>query len=146
MGLWFRDATLVEVKPPWWKPSRLFRNEPCEPQQAERALPVQSGEIPGWLQRRMDRCGDDVLYRGPMDSDPRWLDHWGTSRDARGHEVFVSEPYHLDTEKLRRVLAFCERYDLEVEVKGSSDWFPTKAIRLEFRPQRVVDGQEGGQG
>jgi hypothetical protein len=109
---------------------------------------VRIGRIPRWLAslvRRRDRP-PFPRYRGwevETIAAHGFVDHWGISK-WQEQEVFVSEPYPLGLADLREVVAFCDRYELEVRVCAASSHYPTACLRLEFSPRGAPPG--GGLG
>ncbi|MHB2019792.1 MAG: helix-turn-helix domain-containing protein [Candidatus Xenobia bacterium] len=63
------------------------------------------------------------------DHDSMWV-------DARGRLVYVSQPYSLSGVELKRVVQYCEREDLELEISTADAWhFPgwTMLMRITKR-------------
>src|SRR5208282_3867626 len=63
-----------------------------------------------------------------------WLDHWGTAIYA-GREHLVSEPYHMNRERLDQLLRFCDELKLKVNIQASGHHYPTKTMRVFVWPK-----------
>lgn len=63
-----------------------------------------------------------------------WLDHWGTAVYA-GKEHLVSEPYHMNRERIDQLLRFCDEFDLAVNIQASGHHYPTKTMRIFVWPK-----------
>ena len=120
MTMRFRDPVMIDDG----SPRRVYRAEVPEP--------IRAVKIPRWLRRRvmtvegLDRDEADQRVWGQA-----FVDHAGTV-GREGREVFVSEPYPMGLETLRQVVAFGDRYDLDVRIGASSAHYPTVCLRVEF--------------
>jgi hypothetical protein len=81
------------------------------------------GKLPAWFRRIRDRD-----FSGQFNAD--WFDH-----HARAGDALVVEPYHLDAESMRDLLAFADRYSLSVSVSGTSSHYPTRTIAIFIEPR-----------
>ena len=72
-------------------------------------------------------CPDGLGCRPPgVDHDSMIL------RNGRP-EKFITHPYGLDEEQLREMLAFADRFSLEINIDGFSSHFPGRTIRVVWR-------------
>ena len=63
-----------------------------------------------------------------------WLDHWGTAI-YDGKEHLVSEPYHMNRERVDQLLRFCNELNLAVNIQASGHHYPTKTMRIFVWPK-----------
>ena len=101
---------------------------------------------PGWLKKRSLERKPDYKDAWPnSDADAvsalitsidawDWLDHWGTAIYA-GREHLISEPYHLNRERLEQLLHFCDEFNLKVNIQASGHHYPTKTMRVFVWPK-----------
>ena len=69
-----------------------------------------------------------------------WLDHWGTAIYA-GKEHLVSEPYHMNRERIDQLLRFCNEFNLAVNIQASGHHYPTKTMRIFVWPKEWTNGR-----
>jgi hypothetical protein len=81
------------------------------------------GKLPSWFRRIRDRD-----FNGQFNAD--WFDH-----PARSGDALVVEPYHLDAESMRDLLAFADCYSLGVSVSGTSSHYPTRTLAVFLTPR-----------
>lgn len=100
---------------------------------------VRLGHIPKWLSRRMKAAGYDVdsgKLRYPM------FDHWGSSVDAQGRPVFVSEPYpytwQLNPEGIEDLAVFAHKCGLRVVMRPMSHHNTGECLRIEMSEPEVA--------
>ncbi len=116
--------------------------------------PVDRGEVPDWLIRRIEAAfgpGPYPKHHLPVvhaacqttpDGRPEhWLDHHGETFD-RGESCFVSEPYHVTERDHRSVARFCEVLGLEYEIQSNGWHFPGEVVRILIRES---DPKVGGE-
>jgi hypothetical protein len=84
---------------------------------------VRPGRLPRWFQKIRDRD-----YDGHLDFD--WMDHV-----AMYGETLLIEPYHLDGDGAREILAFADRHDLKVNFSATSAHYPSRTISIELTPR-----------
>jgi hypothetical protein len=60
------------------------------------------------------------------------IDHQGGCKDARRGSVYVSEPYPLNSDQIRRLLKICEKLGIDFEVSANSYHSPTRTLRITF--------------
>ena len=101
---------------------------------------------PEWLrQRALERKPDykdawpnsdaDAVSAWIEDLDAwEWLDHWGTAV-YDGEEHLVSEPYHMNRERIDQLLRFCDEFNLKVSIQASGHHYPTQTMRIFVWPQ-----------
>ena len=63
-----------------------------------------------------------------------WLDHWGTVVYG-GEEYFVSEPYHMNRDRVDELLRFCTDLNLAFNIQASGHHYPTKTMRIFVWPK-----------
>jgi hypothetical protein len=63
-----------------------------------------------------------------------WLDHWGTAIYG-GEEFLVSEPYHMNRERIDQLLRFCEALNLAFNIQSSGHHYPTLTMRIFVWPK-----------
>lgn len=108
---------------------------------------------PGWLRQRALERVPDYKDLGP-NSDAAalselihemdawdWLDHWGTAIYG-GDEFLVSEPYHMNRERIDELLRFCDALNLAVNIQSSGHHYPTKTMRIYVWPKEWPVGDE----
>jgi hypothetical protein len=78
---------------------------------------------PAWFRRIIDRD-----FGGQFN--PDWFDH-----HARAGESLVVEPYDLDHESLRDLLAFADRYSLNLTISAVSSHYPTRTVAIFLTPR-----------
>jgi hypothetical protein len=84
---------------------------------------VRPGHLPLWFRRLRDRD-----YGGHLDFD--WMDHVATNGEA-----LMSEPYHLDGDEAREILAFADKHDLKITFSATSFHYPTHTISIDLTPR-----------
>jgi hypothetical protein len=82
------------------------------------------GRQPAWFRAIVRRD-----FGGHFDAE--WFDHC-----ARDMESLVVEPYGLTGDSLRNLLAFADRYGLDVYVSATSQHYPTRAIAVYLTPRK----------
>jgi hypothetical protein len=75
--------------------------------------------------------GESELAWMRLTNSYRFLDHEGFIEDERGI-VLVSEPYGLTQEKLDSLNLFLTDTGLKVNICGTSNYFPSRTIRIEI--------------
>lgn len=113
--------------------------------QAEVPGKVTRHRIPGWMSRHLVKrfktlrgCPDNwSRLQGALrltgDGLPGWLDHAGYA--LVGNEpCFVSEPYGLTSRAIASLARFSEQTGLEYEISAASNHYPTRTLRIIFRP------------
>lgn len=63
-----------------------------------------------------------------------WLDHWGTSIYG-GRQHLVSEPYHMNRERIESLLSFCDALGLKFNIQSSGHHYPTLTMRIFVWPK-----------
>jgi len=63
------------------------------------------------------------------------MDHSGWSTKSDGQVVFVSEPYGLGADKLKRLLDVVNACDLMLNISAVSHHFPGRTLRIEIGPK-----------
>jgi hypothetical protein len=81
------------------------------------------GKQPQWFRRIVQRD-----FGGRFN--PDWFDHYAKSGDA-----LVVEPYDIDGESLRDLLAFADRYSLNVTISAVSSHYPTRTVAIFLTPR-----------
>jgi hypothetical protein len=81
------------------------------------------GKTPAWFRRIVDRDFD-----GSFNAD--WFDH-----HAKDGERLVVEPYDVSHEELRDILAFADKYALNVSISAITFHFPTRTVAITFIPR-----------
>ncbi|MGO8735296.1 MAG: endonuclease NucS domain-containing protein [Terriglobia bacterium] len=106
---------------------------------------------PGWLRKRALERKPEYKDAWPnSDADAvsaviasidawDWLDHWGTAIYA-GKEHLVSEPYHMNRERIDQLLRFCNELNLAVNIQASGHHYPTKTMRIFAWPKEWTKG------
>jgi hypothetical protein len=70
-----------------------------------------------------------------------WLDHWGTA--VYGEDEFlVSEPYHMNRERIEELLRFCDTLNLVFNIQASGHHYPTQTMRVFVWPKEWNTGDE----
>lgn len=87
------------------------------------------GRYPQWWKRLFDDPLDASVWR-------RWLDHAGSFIAEDGTEVLMSEPYNLDPDAVRDLLAFCDQHDLDFHIDGLTQHYPTRTFRVRVWPNK----------
>lgn len=122
-------------------------------EEAELLIPphLDLGAYPGWLrQRALERLPEYEDSWPNSDSDAvsalvaridawDWLDHWGTAVYA-GKEHLVSEPYHMNRERIDQLVRFCNELNLAVNIQASGHHYPTKTMRIFVWPKEWTKG------
>ncbi len=120
----------------------------CTGEDAELFFPphVDLGIYPGWLRKMaLDRRPDYRNAWENSDSDAvsaliatidawDWLDHWGTVVYG-GDEYLVSEPYHMNRDRVDELLRFCTDLNLAFNFQASGHHYPTKTMRIFVWPK-----------
>ena len=76
-------------------------------------------------------CPTDQTQRdfgGRFNAD--WFDHYSKAGDA-----LVVEPYDLDCESLRNLLAFADAYELNLTISATSQHYPTRTLAVFLEPR-----------
>jgi hypothetical protein len=81
------------------------------------------GKSPAWF-RRIIECDFDGRFN------PDWFDH-----PARTDDSLVVEPYGLSDESMRHLLAFADRYRLNVSISATSQHYPTRTLAVFLTPR-----------
>jgi hypothetical protein len=81
----------------------------------------ESGEFPRWFKKIQS-------LEFPND---RLLDHPGR---FRGTDVFVAQPYWLDSKQIERLLSIAAKYALELDMSGHASWFPGETFCVRLTP------------
>lgn len=63
-----------------------------------------------------------------------WLDHWGTAIYG-GKEFLISEPYHMNRERVDQLLRFCDALGLAFNIQSSGHHYPTLTMRIFVWPK-----------
>jgi len=84
---------------------------------------VSPGKMPTWFRRIIDRDFGGAFH-------PDWLDHPASDGNA-----LIVEPYGLDGESLRDLLAFADRFGLTVSISATSHHFPTRTLAVFLTPR-----------
>jgi Endonuclease NucS C-terminal domain len=63
-----------------------------------------------------------------------WLDHWGTATYG-GKRFLVSEPYHMNRERVDQLLRFCDSLNLKMNIQASGHHYPTLTMRVFVWPE-----------
>jgi hypothetical protein len=84
---------------------------------------VSLGRTPAWFRKIVDSH-----YEGQFHRD--WLDHFAKDGDS-----LLVEPYDLDGESARDLLAFAERHSLRVTISAISHHFPTRTLAIHLTPR-----------
>jgi hypothetical protein len=125
----------------------------CSGEDAELLIPphVELHEYPGWLRKQaLERVPEykDAWPNSDSDAVSRliakidawdWLDHWGTAIYA-GKERLVSEPYHMNRERIDQLLRFCDELNLAFNIQASGHHYPTKTMRIFVWPKGWPSG------
>ncbi|MGA9055710.1 MAG: endonuclease NucS domain-containing protein [Terriglobia bacterium] len=108
---------------------------------------------PGWLrQRALERIPEykDAWPNSDSDAVSRliekidawdWLDHWGTAIYG-GKEYLVSEPYHMNRERIDQLLRFCNGLNLAFNIQASGHHYPTQTMRVFVWPKEWTEGDD----
>jgi hypothetical protein len=125
----------------------------CSGEDAELLIPPHPDlrVYPGWLRDRSLERAPQQKEAGPnSDSDAvsklidemdagDWLDHWGTAIYG-GREFLVSEPYHMNRERIDQLLRFCDALNLAVNIQSSGHHYPTLTMRIFVWPKEWPAG------
>lgn len=65
-----------------------------------------------------------------------WMDHYGWYTND-GVTLLVSEPYAITDEDLTKLQRFCNECDLSFQIRGLSNHYPGRTIRIEIAPKSV---------
>jgi hypothetical protein len=84
---------------------------------------VLPGRTPAWFRKIVDSDYDGQFHRD-------WLDHFAKDGDS-----LLVEPYDLDGESARDLLAFAERHSLRVTISAISHHFPTRTLAIHLTPR-----------
>jgi hypothetical protein len=115
----------------------------CSGEDAEFLIPPRPDlrVYPGWLsQRALERAPElrDAWPNSDADAVGKlidemdagdWLDHWGTAIYG-GKEFLVSEPYHMNRERIGQLLRFCDALNLAFNIQLSGHHYPTLTMRI----------------
>jgi len=108
---------------------------------------------PGWLRKRALERKPEYKDAWPnSDADAvsawiegidawDWLDHWGTAV-YDGDEYLVSEPYHMNRERIDQLLRFCNELSLAVNIQASGHHYPTQTMRIFVWPREWPYGDD----
>ena len=106
---------------------------------------------PGWLRRRAVERNPAYKDAWPNSDSAAvssliekidawdWLDHWGTAI-YDGKEHLVSEPYHMNRERIDQLLRFCDELNLTFNIQASGHHYPTKTMRIFAWPKEWPAG------
>ena len=105
--------------------------------------PVQLHRVPGWLRKRLRKAFHHEAWEtsGPQlllaavrkiggHNGDAVMDHWGTTTDAKGRPVFVTEPYGLTATGLETIQALASACKCEWRVEANSYWYPGHTVRV----------------
>ena len=81
------------------------------------------GKQPSWFRRIIQRD-----FGGRFNAE--WFDHFSKAGDA-----LVVEPYDLECESLRNLLAFADRYGLNASISATSQHYPTRTLAIFLTPR-----------
>jgi hypothetical protein len=81
------------------------------------------GKQPSWFRRIVERDFGNQF-------NPDWFDHYSKAGDA-----LVVEPYDLDCESLRNLLAFADAYELNLTISATSQHYPTRTLAVFLEPR-----------
>jgi hypothetical protein len=111
-----------------------------------------SEDIPGWFIATMMKVAPDENW-GPdddgysdasrafdvflMKSHSSWRDHFGWLGEGE-NSVFVSEPYHLNSEGIKDLVADCQLFNFDFEISGTSYHYPSGTFHIELRPIEML--------
>jgi hypothetical protein len=84
---------------------------------------VSPGRTPAWFRRIVESDYDGQFHRD-------WLDHFAKDGDS-----LLVEPYDLDGESARDLLAFAERHSLRVTISATSHHVPTRTLAIRLTPR-----------
>ena len=84
---------------------------------------VSPGKLPRWFQTIVARD-----FSGHFNAE--WYDH-----PARDGDSLLVEPYDLTDESLRDLLAFADRYGLQVSISATSHHYPTRTLAVFLMPR-----------
>lgn len=84
---------------------------------------VSPGRSPAWFRKIVDRD-----FAGSFHAD--WFDH-----HAKDGETLISEPYDICHDDLREILAFADKYALNVSISATSHHFPTRTVSVALKPR-----------
>jgi hypothetical protein len=84
---------------------------------------ISLGKTPAWFRRIVERD-----YAGRFDAD--WFDHY-----AQAGEALVVEPYDLNDDSLRDLVAFADRHALSVSISATSQHYPTRTLSVFLMPR-----------
>jgi hypothetical protein len=82
------------------------------------------GKTPAWFRKIVQKD-----FEGRFCAD--WYDH-----PSRGGDSLIVEPYDLSGKSLRDLLAFADRYALNVSISATSYHYPTRTIAVFLTPRR----------
>lgn len=118
---------------------------------AEAVSPLLLEEVMTGLRRAAHPCVERLITRAPnhcaanhrcappgTDHPSLWLRHGKPV-------VFVSQPYDLDGDTLRELLAFCDARSLHLHLSSSRSWhYPGKTLLVAIFPESVRLKGKGG--
>jgi hypothetical protein len=84
---------------------------------------LRPGRTPAWFRKIVQRD-----YAGRFNTS--WFDH-----SACDGESLVVEPYGIDGDSLRDLLAFADRYSLGLDISATTFHFPTRTICISLKPR-----------
>jgi hypothetical protein len=84
---------------------------------------LRPGRTPAWFRKIIDRDFDGNFHAD-------WFDH-----HAQDGETLISEPYGICHDDLRDILAFADKYALNVSISAITFHFPTRTVALTFIPR-----------
>jgi hypothetical protein len=110
-------------------PTRVIATIKAEPRFGQEGMSLvrlgglSVGKQPHWFRRIIQRD-----FAGRFNAD--WFDHHGCIDDS-----LVVEPYGLSEESLRSLLAFADRYGLNVTLSATSQHYPTRTLAVFLTPR-----------
>jgi hypothetical protein len=114
----------------WKKPETPTLDQEGEP---VKAPTVALGRMPCWLRTNLQRSKhplySEMLWGARVFS---WMDHTGTSSNAKNERIWVCEPYHLYDSDMWEILGFADAIRARVAIRPIADWNPCHCIRIEF--------------
>jgi hypothetical protein len=82
------------------------------------------GKTPAWFRKIVQRDFNGRFYAD-------WYDH-----PSRAGDSLVFEPYDLTGESLRDLLAFADRYAIDLSISATSHHYPTRTIAVFLTPRK----------
>jgi hypothetical protein len=84
---------------------------------------LKPGKTPAWFRRIVQRDFDGHF-------NAHWFDH-----HAKSGEALVAEPYDIDDGDLRDLVAFADKYDLNISISAITHHFPTRTLSIFLTPR-----------